>query len=404
LNMERKNSVAMYIFTQQMHEFPHLPEYKSITSLADNNIGIDYKDNCGDNINEKNKSYAEYTKLYWIWKNAPKSDIVGFCQYRRYFWLDDVDDEMVQITKDTVAEAEPYLRTQSVSKLLQDYDILLTPLHVYTFDTVREQYGSAECTDYSHLEQLEKVIKKLSPEYYPACEQVLASHYCYTCDMFITRWAVFDAYMTWYFRICRELEKTIVVPEEPLKWRVYAFLGERMLDIFVLHHKLKYKGMPMIFINGKAEAGYSERKNEIRIDDLTYIYSLYGFNHVDEMPATCKQVMVALRHNLARLCQMHSHIYIYGAGLYGRLLNVLLAEHNRRADAFIVTHMQGNGSLTDGIKTISADNLPSIEQNGIIIIGIKDVATQKGISEKLHRDTAIHVVTYNELATWRGKE
>jgi hypothetical protein len=44
----------MYIFTQQMHEFPHLPEYKSITSLADNNIGIDYKDNCGDNINDSN--------------------------------------------------------------------------------------------------------------------------------------------------------------------------------------------------------------------------------------------------------------------------------------------------------------------------------------------------------------
>ena len=38
-----------------------------------------------DNINFLNKFYAELTTMYYVWKNKQKSEIVGFCHYRRLF-------------------------------------------------------------------------------------------------------------------------------------------------------------------------------------------------------------------------------------------------------------------------------------------------------------------------------
>lgn len=45
----------------------------------------DVRDNMGENISEKNNIYSECTALYWMWKNAPKTDYIGLCHYRRHF-------------------------------------------------------------------------------------------------------------------------------------------------------------------------------------------------------------------------------------------------------------------------------------------------------------------------------
>ena len=42
------------------------------------------KDNEGENISSKNKSYCELTTQYWAWKNV-EADYYGFCHYRRFF-------------------------------------------------------------------------------------------------------------------------------------------------------------------------------------------------------------------------------------------------------------------------------------------------------------------------------
>ena len=47
-----------------------------------------FRDNTLDNISEKNRFYGEYTFHYWLWKNYLDKldcDWVGFCQYRKFF-------------------------------------------------------------------------------------------------------------------------------------------------------------------------------------------------------------------------------------------------------------------------------------------------------------------------------
>ena len=66
-----------------------------------------FSDNCfsdktGLNISTKNSFYGEYTFHYWIWKNylnKIKTDWIGFCQYRKFFMIEKIENKDLEFKK-----------------------------------------------------------------------------------------------------------------------------------------------------------------------------------------------------------------------------------------------------------------------------------------------------------------
>jgi hypothetical protein len=67
--------------------------------------------------------------------------------------------------------------------------------------------------------------------------------------MFVSKYGLFNDYFSWLFPILFETEKKIDVSGyNPYQKRALAFLAERLLNVYVLHHNLKTAYEPIYFI------------------------------------------------------------------------------------------------------------------------------------------------------------
>ena len=198
-------------------------DYQKIKKwLLKNTIG----DNTSDNISLKNPNYCELTAQYWAWKNC-NANYVGFCHYRRLFDLNN----------------------SKISKLLNEYDIILP--RIFTLDcTVREQYNRNHIKE--DLDKTLEIIASKYPDYMEDAENVLNKKTIYFCNMFITNRELFNSYCEWLFDILFELEKVTVISENKYQSRIFGFLSERLLNIFIEHVKriddIKICEVPVKFI------------------------------------------------------------------------------------------------------------------------------------------------------------
>lgn len=173
-------------------------------------------DNSGLNISDRNASYCELTGLYWIWKNkyAPYK---GISHYRRHFELDEKK----------VADIEK-----------QDIDIIVT-VPIFNYPSVKSVY----CHD--HMENDWNVmlngIKTLYPDYIESAMKVQNGTYYFAYNMIIAKNNVFNTYCEWLFSILKYCEDNCEKREDKYQGRFLGFLSERLMTIFIIHHKNDYK-------------------------------------------------------------------------------------------------------------------------------------------------------------------
>ena len=197
-------------------------------------IFCENNDATGDNISSKNPNYCELTAVYWIWKNDNESDIVGLAHYRRF------------LTKKIFSNSPvTAIKRRAVEKYLRKYDILL-PRPIKFDMPVREQIK--ESVYENDLVCLNDIIANDYPEYLDDYESVLNGKQTYYCNIMICKKPLWNKYCEWLFAVLNKLETRIdMTGYDDTHRRLYGYLSERLLTVFVNRHKLKVKTLRMSF-------------------------------------------------------------------------------------------------------------------------------------------------------------
>lgn len=193
-------------------------------------------DNTGDNISEKNKYYCELTGLYWAWKNID-ADYIGLVHYRRHF----CEGFPIRSKKNRVIKSEKILF------MLKDNDILLPRPRNYLIETNYSQYAHAHHA--IDLDTTRHIIQEKYPEYIEAFDNVMKKRTGHRFNMFIMDKAKLDKYCEWLFDILFELENRLDISTyNKNDQRVFGFVSERLLDVWLLTNNYSYRNIPYVFL------------------------------------------------------------------------------------------------------------------------------------------------------------
>ena len=224
----------IYIATHKEFDNPDLNNYIPLQVGAEGKKVLGYlTDNTGDNISEKNPNFCELTGLYWIWKNCSDS-YKGLAHYRRFFGKSNFSNNIKDIY--------PY---QYLLKMTDKADIVLPFIEVFK-QNAKDELLMRCCTE-EIFEELEKIVKGKYPDYAQAFDTFFANNKSSLFNMMFCKKEIFDEYCEWLFDILFELEKKVDLSElDDYQKRLYGFLSERLLNIWVMKNKLIVNHVPVI--------------------------------------------------------------------------------------------------------------------------------------------------------------
>lgn len=198
------------------------------------------RDDSGENISDKNPLYCELTGVYWAWKNC-KCDVIGLVHYRRFFGKKNKEDFYQGV-----------INSGEIQNLLKKYDVILAKPRNYYIEDISTHFHNhlKVFTDIDYIDYLEKTVSSLYPEYLEAYRKCFRRTKGHMCNMFIMRWADFDKYCTWLFSILETMEAghSNYTKSEQMP-RIYGFIGELLLDVYVEYNQLKYFEQGTIELN-----------------------------------------------------------------------------------------------------------------------------------------------------------
>ena len=233
-------NIKIMVATHKAYRMPKDEIYLPVHVGREGKTGIGLGfcgDNSGDNISLKNPYFCELTALYWGWKNL-NADYIGLAHYRRHFknskhkssnrWLNILSGEQART-------------------IFKDYDIIVPNKRRYFIETNYSHYVHAH--ERAGIDLLVDIIKREYPTYERACESVLKRTHAHMFNMFIMKKDSFDAYCSWLFEILFKIEKRVDTSSyNEYERRVFGFLSELMLDIWLVANKKSYYECPVMFM------------------------------------------------------------------------------------------------------------------------------------------------------------
>ena len=229
-----------------------------------------FTDKGGDNIFNKNKYYGEYTFHYWLWKNYInniQTDWIGFCQYRKFWTLEDYNHNFLNLEK------IKKVAIKEIPKKLENYESILgSPFPVNKLKTMKylkkglnlilkkPSYLFDEKTrnirfhfDLMHGENnLDKAIDLLDNENQTDFRNFVNKNYEFNPhNMFICKSkTILISYYSIVFPWLQKCEN--IFGFEKLKGydltRIYGFLAERFLSYW-FQKNTKFSTLPITFLD-----------------------------------------------------------------------------------------------------------------------------------------------------------
>jgi len=235
---ETERDVKVIVASHKPYWMPRDPLYVPVHVGAEGKAALDERftpDNTGDNISRKNANYCELTGLYWAWKNLD-CEYLGLAHYRRQFTaLRGTNDRRDVLTLD------------HASQLLDSADVLLPVKRNYWIETNYQQYIHAHHKE--DLDTTREIISERYPEYLDTFDRVMKKTDGHRFNMFIMKRELADAYCEWLFDILFELEKRLDITEySDNDKRVFGFVSERLLDVWIIKNGARCKDIPYIFL------------------------------------------------------------------------------------------------------------------------------------------------------------
>lgn len=238
--------MAMYVITHKHFEYKKLPVgYVPLLVGANKNANPDgfLTDNTGMNISDKNASYCEETGLYWLWKHSTDK-LVGISHYRRFFAP--FKNRQAMDWYVLLHGTSPIAELSYLNRYLEaGNDWILSQPEKMPLGSLGAQFAAAHHR--KDLDVTEKVIKDLYPDYSSDFDEVVyqndwGSFY----NMFYTSKSEMDAYCKWLFEVLFEVEKrTDISQYDSYQQRLYGFLSERLLNVWIHHRQPKIQYLPV---------------------------------------------------------------------------------------------------------------------------------------------------------------
>ena len=249
--MSTKNIVSHIKILISTHKLAELPQHEYFLPIqAGSSLSSEHlpytPDNTGDNISKKNRNYCELTVHYWAWKNMKDTDIIGLNHYRRFFDFRKKFPKLAPDRRFTYIDdilSKPYY-FPNLEEELKQYDIILPNTRNYPYD-MATQYAVFHIVDDWRI--MKDIIQELSPEYITAFEKTMEHrNYSSNYNMFITKWEYFAEYSEWLFKILFEVEKRCNISEYPIQARIFGYMSERLINVYVEYRNLRIKHVPLI--------------------------------------------------------------------------------------------------------------------------------------------------------------
>lgn len=193
-------------------------------------------DATGENISAKNASYCELTALYWLWKNV-HADVKGLVHYRRHFTHG----------HPLLAKRAAVLTESDWQAMFQTADIVVPTWREYYIETNQSHYIHAHYA--RDLAQLRRTLRTLHPTAIPFFDVQMKRTHAHMFNMMVMREELFDAYCAWLFPVLADVERhTDLTGYDPFQRRLYGFLAELLLDVWIDTNGLDYRECPVTFL------------------------------------------------------------------------------------------------------------------------------------------------------------